>query len=649
MSLNNKQKEAIETIEGPVLILAGAGSGKTTVLTHRICHLLEIGRGPEEILALTFTNKAAEEMRDRITKLLGREKAEKIWMSTFHSMCSKILKSEAEYIPGLKENFSIYEAQEAKNLIKRVIKQEGIKGIYASDAYTMISKIKNELVDVESLKFMYPSNHYIDWEKALEVIEKKIPEQKRKMVSRIYESYQKELIRNNAVDFDDLILYVTKIFIEQQKVLKKYQERFCYIMIDEYQDTNHAQYVLANLLAKKERNIAVVGDDGQSIYAFRGSDIRNILEFENDYPDAKVIKLEENYRCTPTILKAANQIISKNKNQRKKKLYTKNGEGEKIGYYHAFDEKDEARYVINEIKQKIKKGEKYKNFAILVRMNNQIKVFEEMFMRNSMPYQLIGETSIYEKQEIKYILNYLMFANNNNDRFLFRSILEKTNKQNEKEWIEKLIETKEKDFFSYLKDEEKKFVSKKQEKELRHFCELIEKVQKKIKEKKVTEAITLILLENPFLNKEQHEVVLKEKLSSIAELMNVAILYENENSSISFLEYIQKIQEIEENLEEESIKIMTLHAAKGLEFKHVFLVGMEEGIFPHKHAESGEGIEEERRLCYVGFTRAMKKLYLTHANTRKSFGKKENHAPSRFLFEFDHDAIDNRYPIVKTS
>ena len=643
MDLNEKQREAINSIEGPLLILAGAGSGKTTVIQKRVEKMMKKGIQPERVLAVTFTNKAADEMKERIAAAVGLEKARHIWIMTFHAMCTKILREDIIHTGVYQPNFSILDAGDALHVLKKVIIQQGYdpKKVTPGGMQYYISLLKNEMVDVESFRWMMPQHVYMDWEKASHVIETKIPPEKRGTVLAIYEAYQRQLVVQNALDFDDLILTTIQLCIQQQEVLEKYQERFHYIMVDEYQDTNHAQYVLIKLFAEKHRNLGVVGDDYQSIYAFRGSDIRNILEFEKDYPEATLIKLEQNYRCTPMILQAANEVIEKNTNQRVKTLYSHQADGERIGYYQAMNERDEARYVVNEIKKRIQAGEDYQNFAVLFRVNHQSKAFEEAFMRAGIPYQVVGSQTFYEKQEVKDALSYLRFLQNTNDVSSFLRIF-----PNGKKIAEELVANwKSSDFLDYLRKQTKyRSLTK-------PFVELIE-TYKQSSEKSLPILLSTLLVESGFLKriKENMDDKTQERMENIGELLNIAMEMGNHRPDATieeFLEFTVLHTDAVHQNDQKAVKIMTLHSAKGLEFPVVFLVGMEEGVFPYKRATTEEELEEERRLCYVGITRAKRKLYLTHARTRTMYNRQEEFEPSRFIYEFKEELIDPAYPLMK--
>lgn len=659
MGLNKQQQLAVDTIHGPLLIIAGAGSGKTTVLTHRIAHMVQSNIQPWNILAVTFTNKAAAEMRERISESIGKKQARDLWMMTFHSMCARILRNEGNALSFLggkmSSNFTIYDPADTKGLLKKIIQQMGhdIKQVTPQGMGYYISMLKNEMIDVESFKTLTPSNPHIDWDKATEIIQNKIPPDKQLLIAQVYEEYQKALANNNGVDFDDMILHTIRLFMEREDILAKYQEKFKYVMVDEFQDTNNCQYVLIKMLAGKYRNLAVVGDDAQSIYAFRGADIRNILSFEEDYPETNVIKLEENYRCGPYILQAANEVIANNTMQRQKSLFTQKQQGEKIGYYRAYDERDEARYAVNEIQQLIRSGRKYKDISILFRANNQSRSYEEAFMRAGFPYQLVGMVKFFERMEVKDIISYLQFIQNPNDTISFSRIINTPKRGLGKKTVENIISAGYgKDFLSFLKNPEGVKVSKAAKEGLSIFVELIELYQEKKETTPIGELLSEFIMDSGYINmlKMSKDEKANERIQNIAELVNIAVEMQNENSDatlLDFLEHASLHSAQDDQTDDNAIRLMTLHAAKGLEFPVVFLAGMEEGIFPHKKAEEGFDIEEERRLCYVGITRAKEKLFMTNARSRRTWGQEEENPPSRFLFEFNEELVDARYPIQR--
>lgn len=646
-TLNRNQQKAVKTINGPLLILAGAGSGKTTVLTHRIEHLINKNVHPENILAVTFTKKASEEMNERISKKIGKANANKIWIKTFHSMCTNILRNEVIELSSLKSDFSIYDSFESKNLMKDIIKNDlklDPKTFTPNGLLYFVSMLKNEMIDVKTFEKMSPSNDFIDWNKAKTILYKKIPSEKKDVILKTYKAYQKKLIEQNAVDFDDLILHTINLFIEKPEILKKYHSKFQFIMVDEYQDTNHTQYVLIKLLAKKKRNIAVVGDDFQSIYKFRGSDIRNILNFDNDYPDAHIIKLEENYRCSPYVLNAANQIIAINKNQKDKKLYSSKQNGEKIGYFHANNEKEEARFVINEINNFINKGYKFGDFAILFRTNQQSQIFEEMLMRTSIPFQLVNGLKFLEKSDIKVIHSYLKFIHNSNDIYSFLSIINHPKRHISRKTLNKITQScKNKDLLAFLKEPSGLSTQPNEKKSLTNFISLIEDLIESTTSLSLGDLVSKVAIDSGLFSLYNYFNDY-EKANNLSEFINIAYEMTNNNQDATltdFLSHLLMILEFDHVSDKNSVKLMTLHSAKGLEFPVVFLVGMEEGILPHLKSTEGIDLEEERRLCYVGFTRSKEKLFLSHAKTRTMWGKTEDCTPSRFLYEFSESLLDS--------
>lgn len=634
MSLNQKQEEAANTLNGPLLILAGAGSGKTTVLTHRIGNLIQFGVSPEQMLAVTFTNKAADEMKERVATFTSAELASKIWIGTFHATCSRILKAECK-----DKSIIILDANEAKSLLKKTILDLGfdVKKTTPHGTGYYLSMLKNEMIDVKTFCDEKPSHKYVDWERTKSIIDHKIPIDKKEKLKKIYKKYQELLEEAGAVDFDDLILNTIHLLIRHPQRLAYYQEKFTHLMVDEYQDTNHAQYKFIQLLAKRHRNLAVVGDDSQSIYAFRGSDIRNILEFERDYPEAKCILLEENYRCTPTILQAANEIISHNASQRQKNLFTAKQQGERIRFYSAADDRDESRYVTNEIKKRIKQGETYSDIALLFRVNSQSKAFEESFLRAAIPYTVIGAVDFYERPE------YIAFT------CLLRSILQ----PNENHWFIKATNLSKAEVDHYLQDREDGLLlmavlEKEARKEVKHFAKIARYYHKHLPSLSVSQLVAKLIMDSGFVNLllvEKEEDRMQEKVETIGKMMSIALDFKGE-SLVSFLNHLEKMQELDVKDDGNSVKMMTLHAAKGLEFPTVFLVGMEEGVFPHKKSEDSGELEEERRLCYVGVTRAKEHLYLINAKIRRLWGREEEQETSRFLYEFSKELLDEVTPLA---
>jgi DNA helicase-2/ATP-dependent DNA helicase PcrA len=625
--LNEEQKEMVLSGEGPVLVLAGAGSGKTKALTHRIAYLIDQGTKPENILAITFTNKAAGEMKSRVEKLIANSKLQtpppRPTMGTFHSICAQILRKEGPRV-GISPSFVIFDTEDSKKVIKKSIEKLKISDkVSPFMVKNYISKAKNELID--DVRFEAEAESY-----------------KEQQVVPIYKEYQRELKKNDAVDFDDLLFLVVKLFQENPEVLEKYQNIWKYILIDEYQDTNHAQYLFAKMLASEHRNLCVVGDDWQSIYAFRGANFQNILDFEKDYKEAKVIRLEKNYRSTKSILSAAQSVIEKNEKRSTKKLWTENDGGDPITIYEAGSEIDEANFVANEIENLNSKGISSKDIAVFYRTNAQSRTFEEQFMRSQMPYKIVGGVRFYERKEIKDILAWLRVVAGTNDWIAFERSVSTPNRGIGKVSFEKIREYSESNNVK-IKDlmnssDLTQVAGPKAATSLTDYFERVLKIKKKL-QSSTSEAVELAIKvsglaefysDGTFQNEERVEN-LKEFVSVVKELE----LARGEMTLDAFLEEVALVADID-SLEEgnEGVTLMTLHNSKGLEFKVAFIVGLEENIFPHANSllDPAE-IEEERRLFYVGMTRAMKHLYLIHARKRMYFGKIQSNQPSRFIAE----------------
>lgn len=641
--LNPEQQKACQIPSGPILILAGAGSGKTTVITHRIAWLIKQGIKPYHILGVTFTNKAAGEMKERLRKLLSQKHTAVVsntksfkfqhfpLIGTFHAICAKILRQEIKIL-GFKPNFVIYDENDSLTAIKKVMRglSIGQEKINPKAILARISGAKMELVSPEEYE-AYASDFF----------EKKVLE--------IYRQYQKFLKQNNALDFDDLIFKVVEIFRKSPRVLEKYQQRFRHILVDEYQDTNHSQYVFVNLLAKKFRNICVVGDDWQSIYGWRGADIRNILDFEKDYPEANIIRLEQNYRSTQNILDASHEVISKNPNQKEKRLWTKKKQGTKPIIYEAFDEEDEARFVIREIKKIVSKNTKLSlnDFVVLYRVNAQSRALEEVFMEERIPYRIIGGVRFYDRKEIKDILAFLKLILNPQDCLSFRRIVNVPPRgigSKTLAFVEKQTHLKSKDLIFVIKEMLAlgKF-SLKVRQAFSEFINLMEKLALKSKKLNISDLIDFLLKKSGYqdfllANKAEGE----ERLENIQELKTVAAPYHKDLRQ--FLEDVSLLSDIDELDEKnEAVTLMTCHAAKGLEYEVVFMVGMEEELFPHsKSLTEPAELEEERRLCYVGMTRAKERLYLIFAQARKLFGSFFVGIPSRFLEDISDEFVQRR-------
>ncbi|MGD0976706.1 MAG: UvrD-helicase domain-containing protein [Minisyncoccia bacterium] len=616
--LNDRQVEAVRAIEGPVLILAGAGSGKTRALTHRIAYLISEKVKPENILAITFTNKAAGEIKDRVAKLLQATDSRlpatvPPYMGTFHSMCLRILRQDIDKL-GYGRNFVIYDEDDQISLIKKVMTDLDIswKKFNPNSILAKISELKSELISEKEF-----SNSAKEFAK--------------KILSQIYISYQLALKRNNAVDFDDLIMLCVELFQKEPATLAKYQEIFKYILVDEYQDTNHAQYVWVNLLAKKHRNLFVIGDDYQSIYAWRKADIRNILDFEKDYPEAKVIKLEQNYRSTKNILAAANNVILNNKNQKHKKLWTENIEGENIFLKEVVAEKDEGEYIVKTILAGVKNGENFNDFTILYRTHAQSRALEESMIRHGLPYRILGGVKFYQRREIKDVLAYLRLALNPSDEVSLARIYNVPGRGIGQTSYEKLIKGED--------------AGGKQMAAFAELKSLVSELSVKSKVMTPTELIKYLLKKigyEKYITEGSADG--DERWENVKELFTATKKYDLSAAPAgleNFLEEVALIQETDKlDKRDKAIKMMTLHSAKGLEFPVVFIAGMEDGMFPHASSFfDPEEMEEERRLCYVGITRAKKELHLTFCRRRMLYGSSQSNPPSRFIFEIPEDLV----------
>lgn len=626
-TLNEQQQEAVFCTEGPLLLLAGAGSGKTRVLTHRIAYLMDQGVNPYHIMAITFTNKAAKEMRERVDDLVGYG-AEHIWVSTFHSTCVRILRRHIDKL-GYGNSFTIYDADDQKSLIKQICKQ------YKIDTKMMPErKIINEISSAKD-EFMTPSEyetrHQYDF--------------KKKKIAQIYKEYQRQLKANNALDFDDLIFKTVELFQFHPEVLDYYQERFRYIMVDEYQDTNTIQFQLVSMLARKYHNLCVVGDDDQSIYKFRGANVKNILNFENVFPEAVTIKLEQNYRSTKNILNAANEVIKHNKGRKAKKLWTENEEGDLIEFHQYGTEYEEARQIIDKIEALSNEGYDYKNMAILYRTNAQSRVFEESFMIKNIPYRIVGGTNFYQRKEVKDILSYLKVVDNGLDDLAVRRIINVPRRGIGAATIEKINVYAVEHNISFLDacfspDHIETLGNAK--KKINGFADLIRDFRRKMEEGSLEELFKYITEETGYIAdlKAEETEEAEGRIENINELLNKVVTYEQEAEEASLSELLEEIALVADidNLEDSDnrVVLMTLHSAKGLEFPYVFICGMEDGIFPSYMtvmSENDDDMEEERRLCYVGITRAKKKLYLSAAKRRMMQGRTQFNKVSRFIDE----------------
>ena len=630
--LNPQQKKAVQHKEGPLLILAGAGSGKTRVLTRRIAYLIEYYHvSPFNILAVTFTNKAAGEMKERVQSLLGRLEGS-VWVSTFHSFCVRVLRKEGGKI-GYGSNFVIYDTADQRQLIKQVLQELNfdLKKTNPAAVLAEISRVKNELVTPEA----YTS---------------RVGDFFMEITARAYTLYQQKLKENNALDFDDLIMKTVELFRDNPLVLEYYQNRFQYISVDEYQDVNTAQYQLVQLLAANYRNICVVGDPDQGIYGFRGADIRNILNFESDYPDSQVIKLEQNYRSREKILRAADSVISNNLSRKDKKLWTDRGAGKDINLYLAYNEKDEAAYICRKIRDLSSAGYQYGDTAVLYRTNAQSRALEEFFLKYAIPYQIIGGLRFYDRLEIKDTIAYLRVIYNPADQISLLRIINKPKRGIGAGTIAKLQQYAEQNGLSLeqagLKAGEIASLSASYRTKLLNFFRMIAGFREDAQNLTIDRLTEKILKETGYVAELEQAGGIKEKarLENIQELFSVIqeFLKSGENNTLAgFLEEVSLLSDLD-TLEdsEQFVTLMTLHAAKGLEFPVVFMVGMEEGIFPHVNSlMETEGLEEERRLCYVGITRAMDELYLTLARERMRFGEQQINLPSRFLEEIPQELL----------
>lgn len=631
--LNDKQYEAVVNTEGPCLVIAGAGSGKTKVLTHKIAYLIdEKCVLPWNILAITFTNKAANEMKERIEGLVG-DVAKDIWMGTFHSVCVRILRRFIDRI-GFDSSFIIFDTSDQRTLIKACIKNIGLDDKMFTDrsVQSEISNAKNEMLEPD--QYTLRANGDFRKEK----------------IALVYEMYQKRLKENNAIDFDDIINYTIKILMDNPDVLEYYSDKFKYVLVDEYQDTNKSQFTLVTLLASKNGNITVVGDNDQGIYSFRGADISNILNFERDFPGTKIIKLEQNYRCTGNILKAANSVIKNNEVKYKKQLWTENDVGNLPKVYSAKNEYDEGTYIATQIEH-LRREEKYNysDFAILYRMNTQSRAIEEILRREGIPYKIIGGLKFYERKEIKDVISYLRLIQNPSDNISLKRVINepkrgigKTSLDN----IEKLAEDTGISMYEIIKNADqyglnRVFLNS------REFVNVIEELRNKKDDIKISELIKETLNKSGYTKalEEENTIEAENRIENLDEFLTVAIEFEDEsaeNKLSDFLEGITLSSDID-NMEEtdDSVTLMTLHSAKGLEFPVVFLVGMEEGIFPgYKSISEPKELEEERRLCYVGITRAKKNLFLTCSKQRTIFGSTSCNPISRFLKEIPEELLD---------
>ncbi len=622
--LNKEQKEAVLCTEGPLLILAGAGSGKTRVLTTKIAYLIEeCGINPYNILAITFTNKAAKEMRDRIYMQIGA-KAKGAQISTFHSFGVRILTDHFEEL-GYQKNFVIMDSEDSTSIIKKILKKMDLdpKSYNPNAIRNQISSCKNEMMS------------YKDYEKfAIGDYEK--------VVYQVFKEYEITLKDNNSVDFDDLLLLPIKLFKENGDILKEYQERFQYVLIDEYQDTNETQYILSKMICAKYKNICCVGDEDQSIYSFRGANYRNILNFEKDYPNSKVIKLEQNYRSTTTILDAANDVIKHNKDRKDKALWSNNGKGDLIDYYRAYNGIDEAQYVTREIKKLASSGVKYQDMAVLYRTNAQSHTVEEELLKDSIPYRIVGGVGFYSRKEIKDVLAYLRLIYNPKDNISLLRVINVPKRGIGNKTISNLIEkaNRENDSIYNAISDGKEYV----------FKEMIEKLRVQSHDLTLTELVERVLDVSGIKKEYEEEKTLEAdiRLENLEELKTVTRTFEEREGIVSLEDFLLEVSLVtdvnEYDQDPDKVCLMTVHSVKGLEYDYVFIVGLEEGLFPHMNSLLNESeLEEERRLCYVAITRAKKKLFIINARSRMIYGQESSNVASRFISEIDGNLINKQF------
>ena len=631
--LNDKQYEAVTNTEGPCLVIAGAGSGKTKVLTHKIAYLIEENNvKPWNILAITFTNKAANEMKERVEKLVG-DVTKDMWIGTFHSICVRILRRQIDRI-GFDTSFVIFDTSDQRTLVKQILKSQNLDDKIFTDRSVLfeISNAKNEMLEPDA----YSARAMGDFRK--------------EKIADIYRIYQKRLKENNAIDFDDIINFTIKILLDNPDLLEYYSDKFKYVLVDEYQDTNKAQFTLVTLLAAKYGNITVVGDNDQGIYSFRGADISNILNFEKDFPGTKIIKLEQNYRCTQNILNAANEVIKNNETKYEKKLWTSNDAGNLPKVYRGDDEYDEANYIVRQINHlKMEEYYKYSDFAVLYRMNTQSRSIEDILRRENIPYKIIGGLKFYERKEIKDIIAYLRLIQNTSDNLSLTRIINepkrgvgKTSLDN----IEAISNSQGVSMYDIIKEADKYGLNRIFG-NTREFIQVIEELKTKVDTLSISELIKQTLNKSGYTKalEDENTIEAENRIENLDEFLTVAMEFEEESADNSLREFLESItlssdiDGMEET--EESVTLMTLHSAKGLEFPTVFLVGMEEGIFPgYKSISEPKELEEERRLCYVGITRAKQELYLSYAKSRTQKNILLANEPSRFLEEIPKELIE---------
>ena len=642
MALNEMQQLAVDTTEGPLLILAGAGSGKTTVLVNRVEHIISSHlAAPWQVLAITFTNKAAGELRERLVSAIGEE-ANDIWAYTFHSCCSRILRRFGEKI-GYTNHFTIYDTDDSRRVMKQCQKQLGIedKLINHKSILAEISRAKDSLISPEE----YKQTAQNDFRKS--------------KIAECYELYQAQLKKSDAMDFDDIIFNTVKLLEENEDVRNLYQTQFKYVMVDEYQDTNHAQYVLTSLLADKYKNICVVGDDDQSIYRFRGATIENILSFENHYKGAKVIRLEENYRSTQNILDGANAVISHNKNRKGKTLFTRSGSGDKIVYKTVMSESEESQYIIDEIVKNVNNGMKYSDHAILYRMNAQSRNLEVMLTKSGISHRIIGGHRFFDRKEIKDIVSYLAVINNPSDNVRLQRIINVPKRAIGDTMFANVLEIGAglgMSAFEVCERADEFQKTSRSASKLMNFTKMIRDFQECIENGMgLNDLLQEVLDVTKYLDYLQEEPeTYEDRVNNIKELSSMFIKYEEESEDANLSEFLEDVALISDidsyNEDEDAVVLMTLHSAKGLEFPVVFIPGMEEGIFPGNQSMfSEEDLEEERRLAYVGITRAKKKLYLISSQQRMLYGQTSRNMPSRFLREIPSSVIDDQSVVARRS
>ena len=638
-NLNDKQREAAMCTEGPLLILAGAGSGKTSTMTCRIAYLIdEKGVDPYNILAVTFTNKAAGEMRDRVEQLIGQ--SPNMWILTFHSACLRILRMHAEVL-GYSRDFAVYDPTDQKALVRSISKDLQIDGKKFTPAYFLgrISKCKEERIGPSEYERIYGSDF------------------REQMVAKVYTAYERELKKNNAMDFDDLLLNAVRLFEADEKVLLKYQRRFRYIMVDEYQDTNQIQYAFIRMLADAHNNICVVGDDDQCIYQWRGADIRNILEFEKDFRDARVVKLEQNYRSTGNILAAAHSVIENNASRKAKKLWTDAEDGNKITCCRTNDEKEEASYIASEIDRITggayggTEGARYSDFAVLYRTNAQSRTFEEALSRRDIPYRVLGSLRYYDRKEIKDLMCYMRLVHNPSDDVALLRVINEPKRGIGGKTMEKLqalARVREETLFETLQDDEvMASLGPKAREGVREFVEMIKEISQQRENMRISDIYDALLVRSGYLKslEDQRTIESEARIENIMEFKSVITGYEDDEPDLTLAEFMERIALLadvdQHDPDEDAVVLMTLHSAKGLEFPYVFMPGMEDGLFPGWRAyDSPDGLDEERRLCYVGITRAKKRLWMTSAESRMIYGKTDYTRESQFLRELDPHLVE---------